>query len=59
MSNNSLLKMQTYLQRSMSASPGQKLLLLSNGLLIALILALLIALAMSFVESKSTAKALS
>jgi type II secretory pathway component PulC len=59
MSNNSLLKVQTYLQRSMSASPGQKLLLLSNGLLIALILALLIALAMSFAESKSTAKALS
>jgi type II secretory pathway component PulC len=59
MSNNSLVKVQAYLQRSMSASPGQKLLLLSNGLLIALILALLIALAMSFAESKSTAKALS
>jgi type II secretory pathway component PulC len=58
MSNNSL-RVQAYLQRSIAASPAQKILLLSNGLLIALILMLLIALALSFSESKPTAKALS
>ena len=58
MSNNRL-RVQAYLQRSISASPAQKLLLLSNALLIAVILILLIALALSFAESKSTAKALS
>jgi type II secretory pathway component PulC len=52
-------KIQTYLQRGMSASPVQKLLLLSNLLLIALLLALLVALVMSFTDVKSGAKAIS
>tara|TARA_B110000902_G_scaffold226313_1_gene264882 strand:+ start:5183 stop:5992 length:810 start_codon:yes stop_codon:yes gene_type:complete len=43
----------------MSASPVQKLLLLSNVLLIALLLALLVALVMSFTDIKSGAKAIS
>jgi type II secretory pathway component PulC len=52
-------RIQAYLQRGMSASPVQKLLLLSNVLLIALLLALLVALVMSFTDIKSGAKAIS
>jgi type II secretory pathway component PulC len=52
-------RLQAYLQRGMSASPVQKLFLLSNLLLIALLLALLIALVMSFTDVKSGAKAIS
>ena len=52
-------RLQAYLQRGMSASPVQKLLLLSNVLLIALLLALLVALVMSFTDVKSGAKVIS
>ena len=52
-------RIQAYLQRGMSASPVQKLFLLSNLLLIALLLALLVALVMSFTDVKSGAKAIS
>jgi type II secretory pathway component PulC len=52
-------RIQAYLQRGMSASPVQKLLLLSNLLLIALLLALLVALVMSFTDVKPGAKAIS
>jgi type II secretory pathway component PulC len=52
-------RLQAYLQRGMSASPVQKLFLLSNLLLIALLLALLVALVMSFTDVKSGAKAIS
>ena len=50
---------QAYLQRSISGSPVQKLLLLGNILLTALVLVLLIAVAMLFVEEEPAAKAVS
>jgi type II secretory pathway component PulC len=50
---------QAYLQRSISGSPVQKLLLLGNTLLTALVLVLLIAVAMLFVEEEPAAKAVS
>ena len=50
---------QAYLQRSISGSPVQKLLLLSNILLAALVLALLIAVAKLFAEDEPAAKAIS
>lgn len=52
-------KIQAYLQRSISGSPVQKLLLLSNILLAALVLALLIAVAKLFAEDEPAAKAIS
>ncbi|ETN91929.1 type II secretion system protein C [Gammaproteobacteria bacterium MOLA455] len=52
-------KIQAYLQRSISGSPVQKLLLLSNVLLMALVFTLLIAIALMVVEDKPEAKAIS
>ena len=52
-------RIQAYLQRSISGSPIQKLLLLGNVLLAALVFALLVAIALLIVEDKPAAKAIS
>lgn len=58
MSNN-VASLKAYVQRSMSGSPGQKLLLLSNLLLALVMAVLLVAMALLFVGDKPVLKAIS
>jgi len=53
---SNVASIKAYVQRSMSASPGQKLLLLSNLVLAVAMAVLLVAMALLFVGDKSTVK---